>query len=214
MGSVYQGVSGGAVQVNRGHAEVINHAGISTDSRNVANRKALQMPAGQSYGITFWLNYNAHTLAGGIKFFLGKATLAPPQRVEYAVTWNAVTERLEFWHGSGGVDYDFVSADMFGALPTKEWVFVVARRDAAQGTISISVNDKKDTAEALELGGIGSPSPEFRIGLSADGGGDGVFRLDEIGIWKTASVIGRYDSLTEHIQELTVQSPERCGCPA
>lgn len=177
-----------------------------TNTSNPALAKSyLEMPAGQIFNITFFVKLKS--LTGGKKWFVAKEKNAGGAKLEYSVSWSATTERFEFSFGSGGLNADVVSADAFytalGAPQLDTWYFINAFRSANAIRIYVKPPDALGYSDSLvttELGGLGSPSPDFRLGQTSDGAGAGGFWLDNVAILKRAFVWGEMEFLYNNHQ--------------
>lgn len=188
-----EGVSQGAVVFNGndGYAAFVPNS-VPTDANSLEAKAAVRMGAGQSYSIIGWIKFQslAGGITGGAKFIVTKLNAAPGGPIEYGLVWSANTELLQFRHGSGGSNADVVEAVTQGPMTTERWYHVYAWHDAESHKIGISINlGVADIIDTTELGGVGSPEPEFRLGLSSDGaGGDFRGQIDELAIYKRVAI--------------------------
>lgn len=116
---------------------------------------------------------------------VSKYTATGNQR-EYALMYEAGSDRFRFEVDSTGAGaLTNVLSNNFGAPSTGTWYFVVAKHDAANDQLSISVNAGTPNTTSTSAGVFDSTSPFF-IGNRSGALGPWNGRIDAVGFWKRA----------------------------
>jgi hypothetical protein len=174
--------AGGGSEVLQGTGKVGNCANLEQGTTDLFTRadNASLSAAGTDFTWCAWVNFESKpvTLAGIISKAGGSAAV-----MEYDVRWDAASDRFMLYVG-GGIGYENVVANNFGAPALSTWYFVVAWVDTVGNTLNIQVNN--GTADSASFS---DTIPDTTVQLQIGGAGVGPLYtwdglIDQVGFWK------------------------------
>lgn len=150
----------------------------NSEALNGADWAAVDFTGDVSFTIAAWVNL---TTVGGDRVIIAKWQVAANGR-QYQLSYANAATRFRFdVRDSGDAAGVTVDANNFGAPSTGTWYLVVVRRNAADDTISISVNAGTPDS-ASQTAGVASTTQSFRVGRNT-GGTYMNGAIDEILVW-------------------------------
>lgn len=137
-------------------------ASASTQSLSIADNAALST-GDITFTIAGWVWMDTKTTT---QTMVSKGNQFGPDEIEYLLWYNNSLDRFRFAVSNFA---GLVTADNFGAVPTGQWICVIAWHDATANTINIQVNDgtvnsvgysggTTDTGQAFRLGADNEPN--------------------------------------------------------